>query len=223
MQDNFLKTAQAQIQPNTLPTPDVQGPPHDVQGLVEFFYFDYVFWGAILFLLCLLVFAFVYWWRHKKSKNVKIIPVNFALDLRHACLDELLKTSPPKEFSDYEVQRDYYYRLSLAARLFIELTFHFPATDMTLGELKFPLKNKLPLSEEKYQKLYSLLSLSDLVKFADRKSNYPEAQTAHQELCALLKNLIPKPISLTISTPAQSSLASSIKSEALNSNLQGEP
>lgn len=96
------------------------------------------------------------------------------------------------ELQDPEQVKAYYTELSEVLRMYLEKTLRIPALESTTGELlallraKEGRKMRLLLPSSTVNDLGSILSLSDLVKFAD----FIPQNTAHAETLQQAKNLL---------------------------------
>ena len=150
----------------------VEGLPHDIRGLIPYqpTVLDRWPWilGAIL-LLALLIFAGLYWRKFRARKAVE--PPVDAWDLLEQRLARLV---PGEPFTD-SIRVAFFYELSLGLREAIERRTGVRATDMTLDELREPLRRKLPLSAGETEELLAFLQRADLVKFAEVAATADEA------------------------------------------------
>lgn len=179
--------------PQTMPgAPGGGALPHEVRGLVEFFYIDWRFWAMVVPAVLAIV-AFSMWWIYfKKKRMVKQIPVGFSVNVKQRSLQDLKNKRPKGDFSEPEVAKAFYFEFSGLLRLFFELCFKVPATDLTVKELETRLKLKLPITSARYQELMEFFKTADLVKFADRPTSLEEAEAFHQSMVAIAEQCMPR-------------------------------
>lgn len=166
------------------------GLPHDIRGLVEPK-------GSNAFALCLVLLAValaaaivgMYLWRkrrHPKAAGASDTDPWLSLERR---LNRLGLTG---DFNK-DAQQEFFYELSMLLREAIELRTQVRATDLTLQELRAPLRQRLPLSAADVEAVLDLMERADLIKFAEQESSLEEARIARQRLATWLQGLKPAP------------------------------
>jgi hypothetical protein len=161
--------------------------PRDIKGLVNDLGFWW--WPHLLFILLIvaLVVAAIFYYlkkKNKKSQSSSVIEENRSDKVR-----ALIFALTPQEPFSQEQRESFFYELSLLFREFIELKTGVFATDKTLQELKAPLREKLPLSQEALSEVINFLSVSDMIKFAERQSSSEEAASFKTKVEAWVRKL----------------------------------
>jgi hypothetical protein len=100
---------------------------------------------------------------------------------------------PAGDFTRGAVQENYFYSLSLILREAVELRTGIRATDLTLYELKNPLRRSLPFKQEDIESVISFLERADMVKFAGAPSQREEALGDHRRVQGWVRELRPRP------------------------------
>ncbi|MBF0510678.1 MAG: hypothetical protein HQK57_17365 [Deltaproteobacteria bacterium] len=153
-----------------LPTPDpkatASGPP-DIKPIKDLVpitrpWRDYwPFLVAALVLVGIIVYAL--WWKKRRRNQATATapPPPPADQTALAALEELERTT----FYGLDGLRMFYYRLSMICRRYLEDMWRFPAVEFTTEEI-IPVLRGLTLGEPG-QEMIRLLTMADLVKFAD--------------------------------------------------------
>ena len=173
--------APASPPPGAIPEPDHL--PHDIQEIIPYVWSwgDWRFWAMITAGVLLLA-ALMYWlWRRKKRA-----PPPPPEDPRLAASRYLLQLVPSQPFVG-KAQAEYFYQLNLGLRHYIELTCGFPATEMTLRELREQLFMLTQFSIERKQDMSRFFERSDLIKFAKAETSLQEALQSHEEVLGWIK------------------------------------
>ena len=165
--------------------------PHDIRPLLAYrpTWTDYAPWLCLAFLVALLFFIAFYWWKTRRPKQKPPVPV----DPWQVLLENLEALTVAVPFMGPPVV-EYYFQLSLLLREAIERRTAIPATDLTLSELRSPLRKKLPLATEQVEAVLSFLERSDMVKFAGFAASLDEAAAAKKQVCAWARELKPLPV-----------------------------
>ncbi len=165
-----------------------QALPHDIRGLVPYRASLLDYWPYAAGLMALLVgLAGLLWWRRRRAAQMPPAPPADPWDVLAGKLAQL---SVPRPFGLQE-QAEYFFHLSLLLREAIELRTGLRATDLTLGELKTPLRNKLPLPTGDIDGVLAFLERADYVKFAGRPASTEEAVFAREQATAWTRRLRP--------------------------------
>lgn len=160
--------------------------PHGIKGLVAYHIMIPNLWLILIGVLVFLALSILGYWAWKRYRNRPKKPPEHPILLARRALSELA----PQEPFTRKAAGDYYYALSLEFRRFIELTSRVHATDLTLQELKEPIRslNKLrPKSED----VIGFFVRADMIKFADQASTIEEARDKHVDVCAWADMLMP--------------------------------
>lgn len=159
---------------NEPPTNVPAGLPHDIRGLLPY---QTPWWHyALAALLAVMLGALLVWglWHlrlHWKRRTQVVPPID-----PWAVLESRIQVLlPPGDFPRGPVQETYFFNLSLLLREAIELRTRVPATDLTLYELRSPLRRKLPFAPEEIESVLGFLERADMVKFASASSQREEA------------------------------------------------
>jgi hypothetical protein len=115
--------------------------------------------------------------------------------------ERLRRLLPPSQFAPGRDQETYYYELSLLLREALELKTAVRATDLTLGELRGPLRRHLQPSSFPVEDLLHFLERADMIKFAGVTSTREEALLEHQRVTQWVDDLRPRP-EVTLSAPS---------------------
>lgn len=170
----------------------VAGLPHDIRGLLPY---QTPWWHyALAGLGATLVAGLVAWgiWNILKKRRSKIRD-DRPVDPWDALEARLGVTLPPGEFSRGTVQENYFYSLSLLLREALELRTAIRATDLTLYELKSPLRRTQLLSKQDIESMLSFLERADMIKFAGAPSQRDEALGDHARVTGWVRELRPRP------------------------------
>lgn len=146
--------------------------PHELKGLVAYG------WGlpseTILALLALAVAAvglgLAFWWWYKRRKQRVKLGEHPILGMAR----EIATLMPPEPFVR-AAQADYFFKLSMLLRQVIEVSCGFPATDLTLKELRLPLRSFLPFPVATVDEILKFCERAELIKFASADSERGEA------------------------------------------------
>ncbi len=157
----------------------------DISGPLEI---GYSFWDYLLpiLLLLLIIFGIYMMRRYLKRKPIEEEkPVIH--DTRPAwqiCLEMLHRLQKEDLLGKGEFL-EFYYRLSIILRSFIELHYNVKAVEMTTSEIR----QKLQLNSHKEKgNILELLSLSDRVKFAKFSPTYKDSEEKYRWLESYLKS-----------------------------------
>jgi hypothetical protein len=168
------------------------GLPHDIRGLLPYQtpWWHYALAGlAAVVVAGLLAWGIWYLLKKRRSKAREERPVD-PWDALESRLGVML---PPGEFPRGIVQENYFYSLSLILREAVELKTGIRATDLTLYELKNPLRRQLPFREEDIEAVIHFLERADMVKFAGAPSQREEALGDHGRVKMWVRELRPRP------------------------------
>lgn len=160
--------------------------PHEVYGLNQYPVNPLYLLLSAIGILILGSLAFFLWRKYKnrtmKSDVVQIHPLQQLKDQ----LDQLRIEVPfnPKR------QIQFYFELGMVFRGVIEHICGFPATDMTLKELRAPLKSLLPLEADEISRVIHFFEKCDLIKFAGITSNEHEAEDFQNEINVWSRRMI---------------------------------
>lgn len=135
------------------------------------------FWDYLLPILVLIIGVILIIWLKKILKRDKttLLPTK-TKDIRPAwqiCL-EMLQSLKKQKLLDHGEFLEFYYRLSIILRHFIELEYRIKAVEMTTSEIRESLR--LDDHKEKSQ-IMDLLSFSDRVKFAKFNPSYNDSES----------------------------------------------
>lgn len=166
-----------------------QGLPHDIYGLFAYqtpwwVYGLFVLGGAVLLALLVLLVKRLAKARAATAKSIDP-------------WDELaqrVKALAPTEPFVGRAAEDYFYQLSLLLREGIESRTKLNATDMTLQELREPLRKKLPLASGEIERVVVFLGRADEVKFAGAPSSLGEAADARRSVSDWIAKLKPREV-----------------------------
>ncbi len=163
--------------------------PHDIYDL-EAYKASLPLWVWVLIVSLVLLAAALIYWLKKRSKNTsKQQPESHPLDEVKAEIGALV---PPQEFSGKN-QAEYYFRLSMAFRRFIELRFsNVSATDLTTNELEPMLIDRTTVSRDRAGEMMAFFRRADLIKFADQESDREEAKHFHSLVKNWVEQLMPQ-------------------------------
>lgn len=167
-------------------------PPHALKGLMAYPLSLADLWPWILAAV-LAVVIFLVIWRYFKNRKPKAQPlvVEDPFLVLERRLNHLL---PPNPF-DAKKSIQYYFDLNMLFRQIIEFCSGVPATDLTLQELKGPLRQKSVLSRETTEEMLSFLERCEYIKFAGLVTDLAEAENSHRQVKQWVAYLKPKPIS----------------------------
>src|SRR3989338_4648031 len=88
---------------------------------------------------------------------------------------------PPKDFQGKKAI-DYFFELNMAFRQYIEARAPIRATDLTLRELRGPLRDRCPLSRDNIEDVLKFLERSEYVKYAGVVTDFQEAVDSHAQV-----------------------------------------
>ena len=170
----------------TLPPAEPDHLPHGIRGLVTYERTIDLSWLVIL--LVVLLAALIGWliyrqYKKRKKPKITVHPLS-------ALYQEIKKYEPDEPLRG-AASVEYFFRLNLYLRQFLEMRLKFPATDLTYKELKAPLKKHLPFDEGGQLAVLKFLERSDTIKFAHQEASFSEAQDAHQDVLKWLRSLMP--------------------------------
>lgn len=187
-----LQTPSSPINQSPLSLPQQDQLPHGLEGLSAYplHYALYIAIAAGVLMLAIAIWWFFKYKRKKTPKEEKLLPPLQVL------YDELQKLSPQEPFAD-DQQAHYFFRLGLVFREILEEAYHFPATDLTLKELKKPLNSKVPLSRDDVHSMNQFFEQTELIKFADAKTNYHEAKNFYQSVLRWSRTIVSRELDHT--------------------------
>lgn len=165
--------------------------PHGFEGLVSYpFYYD--LWWKIAMGLggCLLLLLIVFLWRRFRRKE-KEEPVPVREDPYLLLKRELEDLAVPEPFVGIRSVQ-FFFDLNMLFRKFIELGLLIPATDLTLKELKEPLRRKSKFSRKMTEDCIAFLERCDHIKFAGAQTDMREAQDSYLKVQEWVVYLRPK-------------------------------
>jgi hypothetical protein len=168
------------------------GLPHDIRGLLPYQtpWWHYALAGVAAFIVAgLLAWGIWYLLKKRRKKMREERPVD-PWDALESRLGVML---PPGEFPRGIIQENYFYSLSLILREAVELRTGIRATDLTLYELKNPLRRQLPFKQEDIESVIHFLERADMVKFAEAPSQREEALGDHERVRRWVRELRPRP------------------------------
>jgi len=142
----------------------------------------YIIGGAILIALAYLIY---YWIKRRKKKTV-VIPPKKIKPAHIITLEKLKRLEEAKLWHQGKVKL-YYIRLSDIIREYIENRFEVLAMESTTEEILEMLED-LSIAKKIKEKLYQLLTLADLVKFAKAKPLPLEHENSLQNAYAFVKD-----------------------------------
>lgn len=153
--------------------------PHDVREIIPYAWawIDSMKW-VIIALLIIGAIALILWaiMRYQKRQGSKLQETPKTLLERLSEINERIKRLPIETPFHERAQKEYFHMLSLMFREFIEVRYKFPATDQTLKELKWPIKQRVGLSADDINDVFKFLERSDFVKFAGEQLSDSEAE-----------------------------------------------
>ncbi len=179
---------------NPTATPGLPSPqqlPHDIRGVLPYRmtlldYLPYIAAGVAALTVALLALHF---WRKRHRAIKPAEPV----DPWEVLFARLAAVTPGRPFEG-PAQVEFYFQLSLLLREAIERRTGVRATDSTLGELRVPLRKKLPLTPGAIEAVLAFLERSDLIKFAGFAATPDEALAAQEQVSAWARALKPLPV-----------------------------
>ena len=173
--------------------------PQDAEGIrdmappVEFGrpLWPYILLGLAALIVILLIWYMIWQWRQPTSPSTENIknadapsPATIALERLHA-----LENTPLTKKSQVE---SFYVELSDALRTYVEHQLRIPALESTTQELvqdliRPDIQHQVPAGVP--GQLEQILSLADLVKFADMTPSIPEGRTALEEAIEVIRRV----------------------------------
>jgi hypothetical protein len=174
------------------PMPQGEAPPHGMRDIIPYgLSWDEIWPKLLLALMILLACALLYflWKRYFKKKIKEVVPEDPFVVLE----SRLAKMHPPEPFEGKSCVQ-YFFDLNMIFRQFIELTSGVPATDLTLQELKEPLRFKSPLSRDTTEEVIRFLERSENIKFAGFFTDINEAKESHLQVMRWVSYLRPRRI-----------------------------
>ena len=151
--------------------------PHGLRGLSQYPVRWEDLWPIlVLVVLVILVLGLLFYlWRRSRQKpKAPLVPVD-----PFTVLESRLREMRPPEPFEGKAQSQYFFDLNMIFRECLELGLKFPATDLTLQELKEPLRRKSSLSRETTEEIIRFLERCDAIKFAGLSTDLHEAQESH--------------------------------------------
>lgn len=173
--------------------------PHDIYDALPV-HWPWWVWGLIVLVVVLTIPLAIYLMRKWREHRARVKPVG-PVDPWETLAARLKGMLAPMDFPVGRPQEDHYYAMSLLLREAIEMRTKIPATDLTLQELRDPLRKKLPLETSEVEAVLNFLERADLVKFAGRPSDRPEAEVHRARIAGWLESLKPKSIDVNEQSP----------------------
>ncbi len=167
-------------------------PPHDLKGLLSYplSLLDLWPWLLAATLASAIVLVVLWYLKNRKPKaKPQIIEDPFLVLER-----QLYRMAPPTPFEDKK-SIQYYFDLNMLFRQIIEFCSGVRATDLTLQELKGPLREKSILSRDTTEELLNFLERCEHIKFAGLMTDLAEAEHSHKQVKQWVSYLKPKQIS----------------------------
>lgn len=164
--------------------------PHDIRGLVPN---TPPWWSFVILALLVIAAVVLAIWLYRKWKGRKPTPAQSTqIDPWASLHGRVGGMVVPTNFEPGRPQEDYFYGLSLLLREGVELRTRVPATDLTLQELKEPMRKKLPLATPEVNAVLEFLERADMIKFASAPSDRAEAEKFRGIVAGWLKKLEPR-------------------------------
>lgn len=189
----------------------VDGLPHDIHGLIPYqpSLLDYWPWLLVTVLLAGVILLAWSWWKRRRKQPKPVAPID-----PWELLEQRIQSLVPADPFVGKEREQFFYDLSLALREAIERRIGLRATDMTLYELRLPLRDKLPFSQEVIDAVLAFLQRADFIKFAEAPVSREQALADADDVRRWAMELRRQPESVTASltetvvTPPPSSAAS---------------
>ncbi len=165
--------------------------PHGLRGLLSYPFSWEDAWPwllALLVLLLVLGLLFYLWKKNQKSRPAK---VEAPEDPFRVLERQLQNLQPPDPFLGKQGVQ-FFFELNMLLRQFLELCSGLAATDLTLQELKEPLRTKSPLSRETTEDLIRFLERSESIKFANVPTDLAEARQSYTQVQEWVSYMRPK-------------------------------
>ncbi|MDD6211502.1 MAG: hypothetical protein PUB21_12980 [Bacteroidales bacterium] len=169
---------------------------YDIKGVWKpaFVLSDYLLWiiiPLIIILLCVAAY-FIYKYMKKRNEGRKVIAPEKLIPPHEKALTELNKIKEEKIWSQGRT-KEYYTQLTDVLRVYIDERFHIDAMEMTTSELLSYIKG-VPEAQPILDKLKSILSVADLVKFAKYVPLFDENESSLQNAYLIVEStkVIPK-------------------------------
>ena len=179
---------------NAIPIPSqgaAQGqPPHPIVELAEYPFRVPVMWLVTLVVVLLVGIIGFFIWRWYRNKNQVHYAPRSEPPLQ-LMLRSLEAQKPPSPFPE-SMHCDYFFTLSMAFRQILEQAYNFPATDLTLKELKKPLEQRVNFESYNHKDLVKFFERCDLIKFAKAPTNENEAINYHSQALGWAKAIVAK-------------------------------
>jgi hypothetical protein len=153
---------------------------------------NYVFLYLFLTLAVLLLLSFLVYtiWKGMSRSQVKPVATKTAWELAYERLDDLAKENlPPAGRID-----EFYTKLSLIVRWYMEERFGIRAPEMTTEEFLILLNNSSELGWQHKNSLRNFLGQSDLVKFAKGKATPTDMEASFILARSLVDETRPAPL-----------------------------
>ncbi|MFK7827534.1 MAG: hypothetical protein AB8G05_25540 [Oligoflexales bacterium] len=182
---------------NTVPGIPSQGMdqgqlPHPIVELAEYpFRVPLTWWIALAVIILAVVLGLLIWRWYKKKNEVHYAPRSEPPLL--LMLRSLEAQKPPSPFPE-SMHCDYFFTLSMAFRQILEQAYSFPATDLTLKELKKPLEQRVKFKGYDRSDMIKFFERCDLIKFAKAPTHENEAMSYHTQVMAWAKAIVDKSI-----------------------------
>ena len=175
--------------PNNLMQGMEQGqPPHPIVELAAYpFRIPLSWWIGLATIVVLAVLGLLIWRWHKNKNQVHYAPRSEPPLL--LMLRSLEAQVPPSPFPE-SMHCDYFFTLSMVFRQILEQAYDFPATDLTLKELKTPLQQKVTFEGYKHADMLQFFERCDLIKFAKAPTHEDEALNFHRQALSWAKAIV---------------------------------
>lgn len=135
-------------------------------------------WFLPFLIICFCLVVAIFLWKKFRRKKVKeVIPEHPFILLER----KLSSLQAPEPFEGKK-STQYFFDLNMIFRQFIELSFAIPATDLTLKELREPLRLKSSFSRELTEEVLKFLERTERLKFAGVSTNIEEAKECHAQV-----------------------------------------
>lgn len=168
--------------------------PHDIRELLPYAPPWWVYLATVLLLLGVVAILVWAWrvWRQRRRRGRQDTPVDPWQQMLSA-LAAMPAEVPAVGEWPARAREDFFYRLSLLLRQGIEWHAAIPATDLTLGELKQPLRQRLVVQAVPVDAVLAFLERADQVKFAAAPATIEEALAAVRQVRNWIEALRPVP------------------------------
>ncbi|MBI2603569.1 MAG: hypothetical protein HYW48_10995 [Deltaproteobacteria bacterium] len=161
--------------------------PHGLKGLIAYPFSLGAWWWLVVAGLMIACILFAWWWKNR-SRTVAPEPREDPLLTLEKKLSNML---PPKDFHGKKAI-DYFFELNMTFRQYIEARAPIRATDLTLRELRGPLRDRCPLSRDNIEDVLKFLERSEYVKYAGIVTDFQEAVDSHAHVLQWVRFMRPK-------------------------------